>query len=63
MRAQREMNTGSIFVSLVSYRDSRCEDTLNELFSKCKECDKVFVGLVEQARHSVFRTSVAFLKG
>ena len=46
------MKKGAIFVSLASYRDHLCANTVAELFSKCVECDKVFVGLVEQSRPS-----------
>lgn len=39
---------GTIFVSLVSYRDPLCPRTLLELFSKARTPRKVFVGLVQQ---------------
>ncbi len=39
---------GTIFVSLVSYRDDKCPLTLMEIFSKATRPDLVNVGLVQQ---------------
>lgn len=41
-------NTGTIFVSIVSFRDRRCPDTLFELFSKAQRPDRINVGVVQQ---------------
>ena len=38
----------SIFVSVASYRDPRCWDTIKDLYSKAKHPGRVFVGIVEQ---------------
>ncbi|KAL9190203.1 LOW QUALITY PROTEIN: hypothetical protein ACHAXT_007414 [Thalassiosira profunda] len=39
---------GSMFLSVVSYRDEFCPDTLKEAYGKAKNPDKLFVGLVQQ---------------
>lgn len=41
-------NSGTIFVSLVSYRDDKCPISLKEMFEKARNPDKVFVGIVQQ---------------
>jgi [Skp1-protein]-hydroxyproline N-acetylglucosaminyltransferase len=41
----------SIFVSVASYRDSECSNTLRDLFEKASRPERVFVGLVEQNKH------------
>ena len=38
----------SMFVSVVSYRDEFCPETLQEAFLKAKHPEKLFVGLVQQ---------------
>lgn len=38
----------TIFVSIASYRDDRCSDTLKSLFQKAEFPQRVFVGLCEQ---------------
>ena len=37
-----------IFVSIASYRDSECRKTLEDMFEKAKEPEKIFVGLCQQ---------------
>lgn len=39
---------GAIFINLGQYRDPWCDNTLNEIFSKCKHCDRIYVGLCDQ---------------
>jgi [Skp1-protein]-hydroxyproline N-acetylglucosaminyltransferase len=39
---------GSIFVSVASYRDINCSNTLEELYTKARDPNKIFVGLVQQ---------------
>lgn len=39
---------GSVFLSLVSFRDEFCPSTLKEAFNKAKNPEKLFVGLVQQ---------------
>lgn len=43
---------GAIFVSISSYRDENCKQTLAQIFSKCKHCDRIHIGLVEQRDNS-----------
>ena len=43
---------GSIFVSIASYRDSSCSDTVRELYEKARDPNLVFIGLVEQNKSS-----------
>jgi len=39
---------GTIFVLIASFRDKDCNETLNQIFTKCENCDRVYVGLCEQ---------------
>lgn len=39
---------GTIFVSVASYRDDECHDTVFELFSKANNPDRIYVGVVQQ---------------
>ena len=41
-------NDGSVFLSVVSFRDEFCPETLKQAFSKAKNPEKLFVGLVQQ---------------
>lgn len=38
----------SIFVSVASYRDAQCSDTIKDLFDKADEPSRVFIGICEQ---------------
>lgn len=42
----------SIFVSIASYRDRLCSQTLKNLYKNAKYPDRVFVGICEQNKHS-----------
>lgn len=42
------LKKGNIYVMIAHYRDDWCDRTVNELFRKCKHCDRVFVGVSEQ---------------
>jgi [Skp1-protein]-hydroxyproline N-acetylglucosaminyltransferase len=39
---------GSVYLSVVSFRDESCPDTLKKAFTKAKNAQKLFVGLVQQ---------------
>jgi [Skp1-protein]-hydroxyproline N-acetylglucosaminyltransferase len=39
---------GTIFVSVASYRDDECKDTVFDMFAKAKHPNNVFVGVVQQ---------------
>lgn len=39
---------GTIFVSVASYRDDECKDTVYDMFAKAKNKDNVFAGVVQQ---------------
>lgn len=41
---------GAIFVSVGHYRDNWCQHTINEIFTKCKYCNRVYVGIFEQIK-------------
>jgi hypothetical protein len=41
----------SIFVSVASYRDPECSNTISDMFKKANHPERVFVGLVEQNKH------------
>nr|ACI16044.1 hypothetical protein [Bodo saltans] len=42
-------NVSTIFVSMASFRDSHCEATLVDMFTKATVPSSIFVGIVEQA--------------
>mmetsp|Transcript_29817 Transcript_29817/g.62153 ORF Transcript_29817/g.62153 Transcript_29817/m.62153 type:complete len:598 (-) Transcript_29817:82-1875(-) len=44
----RRTGENSIFLSVVTYRDEFCPETLKEAFDKAKDPDNLFVGLVQQ---------------
>jgi hypothetical protein len=39
---------GSVYLSVVSFRDESCPDTLKQAFTKAKNAQNLFVGLVQQ---------------
>ncbi len=39
---------GTIFISVASYRDSECSNTINSIFSKAKWPKNVYIGICEQ---------------
>jgi hypothetical protein len=39
---------GTIFVSIISYRDTECQHTLASLFETAKRPERIYVGLVWQ---------------
>lgn len=39
---------GTIFVSVASYRDIECKDTVFDMFAKAKSPDSIYVGVVQQ---------------
>lgn len=45
------INPGTIFVSIASYRDDECKDTVYDLFEKAKFPSRVFVGVVQQNKN------------
>jgi hypothetical protein len=47
-RYEKKDNSGTIFVSLASFRDRRCPRTLVELFEKASRPDRISVGVVQQ---------------
>jgi hypothetical protein len=42
------LKKGHIFISVGHYRDDWCDYTIRQIFSKCKFCDNVFIGLSDQ---------------
>ena len=47
-RMPHRRDDGSIFLSVVSFRDELCTDTLKDAFNKAKSPDKLVIGLVQQ---------------
>jgi hypothetical protein len=43
---------GSIFLSLATYRDENCLNTVSQAYKKAKNPDKLFIGLVQQNCHA-----------
>ena len=46
-----DTTTGSIFVSIASYRDTECPATLGDLFAKAAHPERVFAGVLWQLAH------------
>jgi hypothetical protein len=49
---------GSIYLSLATYRDENCLNTVTNAFGKAKNPDFLFVGLVQQNCHSECRSGI-----
>jgi len=49
---------GSIFLSVATYRDENCPNTLIKAYEKAKNPEKLFIGLVQQNCHSNCRSGV-----
>jgi Glycosyltransferase (GlcNAc) len=49
---------GSIFLSLATYRDENCLNTVKGAFSKAKNPELLFVGIVQQNCHANCRSGV-----
>eukprot|EP00474_Spongospora_subterranea_P010547 CRZ11005.1 hypothetical protein [Spongospora subterranea] len=41
---------GTIFVSLASFRDTKCHSTLRSIFDKASQPERIFVGVVDQTK-------------
>ena len=48
MKSMPRRGRDTIFVSIASYRDDKCVQTLADLFHKCKHCHRVYVGIADQ---------------
>lgn len=57
-RMPKRRDDGSIFLSLASYRDENCPNTIHEAYRKAKNPEKLFVGLVQQNCHHNCRSGV-----
>jgi hypothetical protein len=57
-RMPERRNDGTIFLSLASYRDENCPNTIKEAFGKAKNPNKLFVGLVQQNCHANCRSGI-----
>lgn len=44
----KEIKRGTIFVSIASYRDVECSDTLNSMYDNARYPDRIFAGVVQQ---------------
>lgn len=49
---------GSVFLSLATYRDENCFNTVYHAYEKSKNPEKLFIGLVQQNCHSNCRSGV-----
>jgi [Skp1-protein]-hydroxyproline N-acetylglucosaminyltransferase len=49
---------GSVFLSLATYRDENCFNTVYNAYAKAKNPDKLFIGLVQQNCHANCRSGV-----
>lgn len=51
-------NDGSIFLSIATYRDENCFNTVYNAYAKAKNPEKLFVGLVQQNCHADCKSGV-----
>jgi [Skp1-protein]-hydroxyproline N-acetylglucosaminyltransferase len=51
-------NDGSIFLSIATYRDENCFNTMYNAYGKAKDPEKLFVGLVQQNCHENCKSGV-----
>jgi hypothetical protein len=49
---------GSIYLSIATYRDENCVNTITQAYAKAKNPDKLFVGLVQQNCHKDCKSGV-----
>eukprot|EP00980_Cylindrotheca_fusiformis_P018940 scaffold6331_cov195-Cylindrotheca_fusiformis.AAC.4 len=49
---------GSIYLSIATYRDENCLNTVSQAYKKAKNPEKLFIGLVQQNCHSNCRSGV-----
>lgn len=49
---------GSIFLSLATYRDENCLNTVSQAYAKAKHPEKLFIGLVQQNCHRDCRSGI-----
>ncbi|CAB9505093.1 Glycosyltransferase (GlcNAc) [Seminavis robusta] len=49
---------GSIFLSVISYRDEHCTNTLEQAYAQAQDPDNLFVGLVQQNCYKDCRTGL-----
>ena len=57
-RMPKRRDDGTIFLSVASYRDENCPNTLKWAFEKAKYPEKIFVGLVQQNCYDHCRSGV-----
>jgi [Skp1-protein]-hydroxyproline N-acetylglucosaminyltransferase len=50
-RMPKRREDGSVFLSLATYRDENCYNTVYNAYAKAKNPDKLFIGLVQQNCH------------
>jgi hypothetical protein len=46
------IRAGAIFISIASYRDDECKDTVIDLFDKATHPERVFIGVVQQNKEA-----------
>src|SRR3989338_5532216 len=49
----------TIFVSIASYRDNRCQNTITELYKKAKHPERIYVGIVQQNNAAIDKDCAA----
>jgi len=57
-RMPKRRDDGSIFLSIATYRDENCFNTVYQAFKKAKNPDKLFVGIVQQNCHHDCKSGV-----
>lgn len=57
-RMPSRRDDGSIFLSLATYRDENCLNTVKWAFSKAKNPEKLYIGIVQQNCHSDCKSGV-----
>lgn len=57
-RMPERREDGSIFLSVATYRDENCLNTVTKAYEKAKNPEKLFIGLVQQNCHSNCKSGI-----
>lgn len=57
-RMPERRRDGSIFLSVATYRDENCMNTIMEAYEKAKDPEKLFIGLIQQNCNRDCRTGI-----
>jgi len=60
--AKKNIKKDTIFVSVASYRDEECSNTLDTIFNKAQYPDRIFVGICEQNKKGLIKENCINLR-